>query len=157
MMYNGFVYLAKSDTGHYKIGRSKNPYGRIKHFDTIMPVNVKIVHYFPCDNPRQAEAEMHQIADRHAERVAGEWFSLSQFIVSIFCTIRFFINGEFNQPVFAAPIGKASVYPCCKDVLDEAIRTVVAYELDDQWIRVKGEPFDIDKELKDLMSDEESK
>lgn len=32
--YDGWVYLAKSDTGHFKVGRSVEPADRISHFDT---------------------------------------------------------------------------------------------------------------------------
>lgn len=71
----GYVYLAKSDTGHYKIGRSKNPWGRIKHFDTIMPVKVEIIHLIWCDNMIDCEKRLHAIF--RGNRGNGEWFNLS--------------------------------------------------------------------------------
>ena len=90
MLYNGFVYLAKSDTGHYKIGRSQNPYGRIKHFDTIMPVKVKIVHYFPCDDPALGERALHYVVKE--SRITGEWFDLSDGDVESVCRITHLID-----------------------------------------------------------------
>ena len=79
MIYDGWVYLAKSDTGHYKIGRSKNPFSRIKHFDTIMPVGIKIVAMVPSDDYVELERRWHMVFDKY--RVTGEWFDLPEDIV----------------------------------------------------------------------------
>lgn len=151
MMYNGFVYLAKSDTGHYKIGWAKNPYQRIKHFDTIMPVNVEIVHYFPCDNPREAESRMHRWAEFHGQRVTGEWFDLSEEAARHFGYIRFYLNGEFNQPTGIMPRDGEDtfIYSCCDEVVIQAVKENWAYYIDNDHYRIKGEWVDVAKEMRE--------
>lgn len=89
-MYNGFVYLAKSDTGQYKIGRSKNPYGRIKHFDTSMPVGVELIHYIPCDDPVHMEGALHKRYKEH--RTSGEWFNLPKDVLDFLCKVTHSLN-----------------------------------------------------------------
>lgn len=142
MMYNGFVYLAKSDTGHYKIGRSKNPYKRVQHFDTIMPVKVEIIHYFPCDNPVDAEKRLHLYASHHGTRVAGEWFEIDDYSVSAILQIRFFVNGEFDWPVNHYPEGGGVLYPCCDRTIERAVKENWKLFLDDGFYEVGGEQID---------------
>lgn len=73
---DGFVYLAYCETGHYKIGRSKNPGDRIRHFDTQMPVEVTTIHTFPAESYRYAEEELQSECTEFHEK--GEWYSLPQ-------------------------------------------------------------------------------
>ena len=113
MLYNGFVYLAKSDTGHYKIGRSKNPYGRIKHFDTIMPVKVEIIHYFPCDDPALIERTLHGMLALH--KAAGEWFNLPYETVQAICNITHVLNSYLYGIMGYVPGKKYLVHNCCDD------------------------------------------
>ena len=89
----GYVYLAYCNTNHYKIGVSVHPNSRIKHFDTIMPVSVNIETSFPCDNPREAEAALHEhFADT---RFKGEWFSLDHSAYLLIHRIKRYQNGKF--------------------------------------------------------------
>lgn len=91
----GHVYLAYSDTGHHKIGISKEPEGRIKVFDTQMPVSVSIVHSFPADNARKAEEKLHtRFSDKHHN---GEWFLLDDSDVNYIRSIRVYENGKFKK------------------------------------------------------------
>jgi hypothetical protein len=71
----GFVYLACSSTGHYKIGRSKSPHERVKHFDVQMPVEVKMLHFIETDDAPYLEEKLHT----HYEHLnfKGEWFNLT--------------------------------------------------------------------------------
>jgi len=71
---DGFVYLAYCETGHYKIGRSKNPSDRIKHFDTQMPVEVSTIHTFPAETYRLAEEQLQSECSQFHEK--GEWYDL---------------------------------------------------------------------------------
>ena len=91
----GYIYIAKiEETGHIKVGRSKTPTKRIKHFDTIMPVKVHIVSWFYADDCVAAEAWLHE----HLKdfRVKGEWFDVPELIqinlLSTFC----YIDGKFH-------------------------------------------------------------
>lgn len=94
MIFDGDVYLAQAETGHYKIGISRNPDRRIKHFDTIMPVRVFLIHNFPCDNCRKAEEELHQ---RYAnQRTAGEWFLLDDYDIEQLLGITAYFEGHFH-------------------------------------------------------------
>ena len=90
---DGYVYLAYISTGHYKIGISKNPEARIKHFDTLMPVDVEIVHSFHADDARQAESMLHETYEHRHKK--GEWFSLTFENVEEIKEIKAFRDGEF--------------------------------------------------------------
>lgn len=96
-MFDGDVYLAKSETGHYKIGISKDPYARVKHFDTIMPIDVDIVHSFPSDNCREAERLLHE--QYAAYRHKGEWFNLPDYAIRHIKEITTYFEGEFCWPM----------------------------------------------------------
>ena len=89
----GHVYLAEADTGHYKIGLSKRPDERIKHFDTKMPVTVEKVHSFPADDSYAAERTLHEWLDEW--RGEGEWFDLSDLQVKRIKMITRFEDGDY--------------------------------------------------------------
>lgn len=90
---SGYVYLAYAGTGHYKIGRSSSPNKRIKIFDTIMPIEVAVIHAFEADDARGAEKELHQ---RYSDkRGAGEWFSLIAEDVNYISRISRYEDGSF--------------------------------------------------------------
>ena len=91
----GYVYLAKSDTGHFKIGKSINPDKRIKHFDTQMPVSVVQVTTLWADNYDKAERVLHEACEARGWREKGEWFSLPSDVVEAFCDTTQFWRGEF--------------------------------------------------------------
>ena len=89
----GHVYLAKADTGHYKIGLSKRPEKRIKHFDTQMPVDVVMVYSFPATDCYAAEKALHE---EYADvRVNGEWFDLDLPAVQHIQSIKRWEDGQF--------------------------------------------------------------
>lgn len=93
---DGYVYLAiikKLDK--YKIGRSKTPQKRIKHFDTKMPVKVDQVSTIRADNDRVAENILHEACESEGWRVNGEWFELPEEVVSAFCDAKSFFRGKF--------------------------------------------------------------
>lgn len=93
--YDGFVYLAKSDTGHFKVGRSVKPARRIKHFDTQMPVEVSEWHRFNADNYKDAEKALHDICDEHANHVKGEWWDMPEYLVWWIKDIVYYEDGDF--------------------------------------------------------------
>lgn len=91
---DGYVYLAYAETGHYKIGISREPVERIRVFDTVMPIDVKIVHYFWADDHRNAESELHsRFAHKHHR---GEWFNLDIQDCNYIRTIQSFSDGKFR-------------------------------------------------------------
>lgn len=71
----GYVYLIKSPTGYYKIGRSKNPNNRKKTFGVQLPFEVEFEHLIKTDDMETLETELH-LYFSHL-RVNGEWFDLS--------------------------------------------------------------------------------
>ena len=71
----GYVYLLQADSGHFKIGRSKNPKSRIKTFGVQLPFEVEYIAVIPSGNMNQLETELH--AKYQDKRVNGEWFDLS--------------------------------------------------------------------------------
>lgn len=89
----GYVYLLHADTGHYKIGLSKNPKKRVRHFSTQMPIQVSTVHIFPADHAFGAEGLLH--SHFSSKRTSGEWFLLGEEDVAWICSIKEYRNGQF--------------------------------------------------------------
>lgn len=112
-MYDGWVYIAKSDTGHYKIGRSKTPVERVKHFDTIMPVEVAVVSMIPCDDTKAAEKRLHKMYDRYREK--GEWFIIPDKYLGSLLNFICYLNGEFIERHGESKLGPGYVNSCCVD------------------------------------------
>ncbi len=71
----GYVYLLKSDTGHYKIGRTIDPSSRSKTFGIQLPFDVTFICTIKTDNMYGLESELHQKFSK--KRINGEWFNLS--------------------------------------------------------------------------------
>lgn len=138
MIYNGFIYIARSDTGHIKIGLSKHPFQRIKHFDTIMPVKVDMIHFFPCDNPSEAEKLLHKHYEYY--RTTGEWFDIPEGMESMLLSIRFYLNGEFVYQIRDEPWMNS----CCLDSIQEAVIRGMILEVNDKWVRIIGEPVELE-------------
>jgi hypothetical protein len=93
---DGYVYLARADTGHFKVGRSVDPEERIQHFDTQMPVEVSEWHFFRADDYVQAENALHELCDEHAEHVKGEWWDMPDYVVWWIKDIAYYESGEFH-------------------------------------------------------------
>lgn len=91
---HGFVYLAASDTGHHKIGRSVDPEGRVEHFATKMPVRVDLVHTVECDDYVDAEALLHKRFG--PKRGTGEWFDLDADDLAWLLSLAAFEGGRFR-------------------------------------------------------------
>lgn len=70
----GYVYIIKAETGHFKIGCSKNVPDRMKLFAVKLPFKFEMVNYFPCWNMYLAERELHESYSDY--RTNGEWFDL---------------------------------------------------------------------------------
>lgn len=71
----GYVYVLKSDSGHYKIGKTANPDDRIETFEIKLPMEVKYLVLIQSHNYHRLEALLHR-QYRH-KRINGEWFNLS--------------------------------------------------------------------------------
>lgn len=72
----GYVYLLKSSTAFWKIGKTKNPVDRRKTFSVKLPFEVQYAHLIYCHDMNKLEKEMHIIFKK--KRVDGEWFSLNE-------------------------------------------------------------------------------
>lgn len=73
---NGHVYLLKSPTGTYKIGRTKDPSKRLHTFSVKLPFEVEFVCVIAAEDMIALETELHR-KFKH-KRVGGEWFALSE-------------------------------------------------------------------------------
>lgn len=89
----GHIYLIQADTGHYKIGRSRNVPERMKLFSVKLPFNFEMIHQFPCQDMYAAESDLHEIFSD--KRINGEWFSLSSEDVSILTNVKECSGGFF--------------------------------------------------------------
>lgn len=71
---SGYVYLLKSDNGHHKIGKAKNPEDRLKTFTVKLPFHVEYICTIKTNDMRVLEETLHE---RFAnKRIDGEWFNL---------------------------------------------------------------------------------
>lgn len=72
----GYVYLLKSPTAFWKIGKTKNPDDRRKTFSVKLPFEVQYAHLIYCHDMHKLEKELHIIFRK--KRANGEWFSLNE-------------------------------------------------------------------------------
>lgn len=71
----GYVYVVKSPTGAYKIGKSKDPDNRLRTFSVKLPFEVEYVCVIPTDDMNGLERDLHsRFSDK---RENGEWFNLT--------------------------------------------------------------------------------
>ncbi len=74
----GYVYLLCHETqpGVYKIGRTKYPDNRLKTFNVKLPFDVHFEWLIKCADMYALEDHLH--ARFAKNRIAGEWFNLSE-------------------------------------------------------------------------------
>jgi hypothetical protein len=72
----GYVYVLRDIeiSGYYKIGKTSQPYDRMKAFGVRLPFAAELIHVIDCHNAHVVEAHLH----KHfaAKRRQGEWFAL---------------------------------------------------------------------------------
>jgi len=88
-----YVYLAKADTGEYKIGWSTEPNRRVPGFDAKMPIEVELIHHFEAYRAVKAESTLHKWLS--SRQVKGEWFDLSDRMVFWLSEITSYEDGTF--------------------------------------------------------------
>jgi hypothetical protein len=71
----GYVYVVKSDTGHYKIGYTTDFKSRAKTFGVKLPVEIEFLVLIETPNCSGLESMLH--TQYQHKRVNGEWFDLS--------------------------------------------------------------------------------
>ena len=76
---HGWVYIIKSDSGHYKIGKARRPDKRAGSFSLQLPFKIEVIHIIECEDYTLTERTLHWLFDKH--RVNGEWFTLSPKMV----------------------------------------------------------------------------
>lgn len=72
---SGYVYVLKSDSGHYKIGKTTDPKNRRETFGIKLPMEVEYIVLIQSSNHHRLEATLHE-QFKH-KRINGEWFNLS--------------------------------------------------------------------------------
>ena len=80
----GFVYLLKSGTGEYKIGRTRDVPTRVNTLKIQLPFRIELVHSIRVSDYVKAEQYLHQKFS--SVRLNGEWFNLSFQQVTWFCS-----------------------------------------------------------------------
>ena len=77
----GYVYLVKSDTGHWKIGHTAHLHDRRRAFGVKLPVEIEFTHLITCYNRYKLENELHFVFED--KRIKGsEWFDLDDVEVN---------------------------------------------------------------------------
>lgn len=122
MLYDGWVYVARAETGQYKVGRSNNPFGRVKFFDTIMPVKVELVTAFPCDDSKAAEKLIHGNLKRWDRHVTGEWFDIPPESLAALGEVLCFVDGSFIYRLDTLREDGQFVNSCCLEYESEKAR-----------------------------------
>jgi hypothetical protein len=70
----GYVYLLRSETGHYKIGKTKDPENRLATFSVKLPFPVAYEHVIATPDMASLEKSLHLQFEHR--RINGEWFVL---------------------------------------------------------------------------------
>jgi len=97
----GYVYLLKSSSGHYKIGRTANPNDRLHTFEVKLPFEVEYAHVIPCYNMYKLETDLQKLFS--LKRINGEWYKLDRADVK-------WIKGLPSQFQFDLIISAAQTY-----------------------------------------------
>ncbi len=71
----GFVYVLKSPTGAYKVGRTVNPDDRLRTFNVKLPFPVEYDCLIKTDDMYKLEGKLHY--KFAGQRIDGEWFNLT--------------------------------------------------------------------------------
>lgn len=77
---SGYVYVLRSASNHYKIGRARDVEKRVKGIQTSSPIKIDLIHYFSCKDAGKVERYLHRLFDD--ARIQGEWFVLDKDQVS---------------------------------------------------------------------------
>ncbi len=72
----GYVYIMYSASGHYKIGKSINPFDRARTIGTQMPFPVHLIYAAKVDDMGAMERFLHHLF--RYSRVHGEWFTFTR-------------------------------------------------------------------------------
>lgn len=76
---NGFIYLIKAETGHYKIGRTKSIPDRMNFFGVKLPFKFELLKTIQVNDMYYFEGWLHKFFED--ERVNGEWYALEDISV----------------------------------------------------------------------------
>lgn len=82
----GFVYLLRSENGYYKIGRTKNIQSRLTAIQRKYPIDIKLIHFWECDDYIETEDALHRLYQDHRKGLT-EWFSLPPEAVDEICAM----------------------------------------------------------------------
>jgi hypothetical protein len=93
---HGWVYIIKSDSGHYKIGKSIRPDKRVTEFSLKLPFKIEIIDFIECENHHQVERFLHELCAEY--HVNGEWFLLPELAVVMLSFL--YRNGIDNNDLF---------------------------------------------------------
>ena len=99
---SGFVYLVKqSINGYCKIGKSKNPYKRLQSLQTGNPLEVVVLERVFSLDCFKLEHLLHQYFS--AYWIRGEWFDLSDELISEFGAIAMKLDAEMEIQAIESP------------------------------------------------------
>lgn len=75
----GFIYFVKSETNHFKIGKTTNLKSRMKTLQGASPYKLKLFCSFSADYKSKSEETLHSIFKEF--RVTGEWFNITEKMI----------------------------------------------------------------------------
>jgi exoribonuclease R len=88
-----FIYIIKNNQNKYKIGKSDNPYKRIKQLQTG---NNKKLHLVAVvEAPKYLEKRLHSMAFFYKE--IGEWYALTPEVLA---TLLDYVQERYTTTIF---------------------------------------------------------
>ncbi len=70
----GYIYVLRSEAGHYKIGKAIDPFSRSKTIGTQHAYKIDLIYIALCLDYTRVERYLHQALSSY--RMNGEWFDL---------------------------------------------------------------------------------
>lgn len=92
-MISALYLISEGPDGPIKIGRSKQPYGRLSDLQTgnSRALRLAAAYRMPADDAITAENYLHEELQRYA--LVGEWFDLSEKFMREYLPDFFLANG----------------------------------------------------------------
>lgn len=70
----GYIYILRSEAGHYKIGKAKDPFNRSQTIGTQHAYRIDLIYIALCLDYTRVERFLHNALATY--RMNGEWFNL---------------------------------------------------------------------------------
>lgn len=91
-----YCWRDEEDSRYYKIGRSNDPFKRMKTFQTAQPKPIRVVSVIAVKDDDYAESYLHRAFAKFRVRNNGEWFHANWWMRMYFKFVR---DGDLTRRV----------------------------------------------------------